>query len=54
MQHLFIAVRYLRAEHGGKSWDYCLLSHDDVRINSSFEFLISNRVDNEQIELQFE
>ena len=47
------AVSAWNAEHGGKSWDYCLLSHDDVRLNSSFEYLVSNCVDNEQIELQF-
>lgn len=48
------AVSAWNAEHGGKPWDYCLLSHDDVRLNSSFEYLVSNRVDNEQIELHFE
>ncbi len=40
--------------HDGKPWDYALIPHDDVRLNSSFGYLISNRRDNEQIELQFE
>lgn len=48
------AVSVWNAKHGGKPWDYCLLSHDDVRLNSSFAYLVSNRMDNEQIELQFE
>ncbi|WP_455564243.1 DEAD/DEAH box helicase family protein [Akkermansia massiliensis] len=42
------------SEHSGKPWDYALISHDDVRLNSSFDYLISSRSDNEQIELQFD
>lgn len=48
------AVSAWNSEHNGKPWDYALISHDDVRLNSSFDYLISNRFNNEQIELQFE
>jgi DNA or RNA helicases of superfamily II len=54
------AMVYCRAvtdwskDHDGKPWDYALISHDDVRLNSSFSYLVSSRSDNEQIELQFE
>lgn len=39
------------ADHGGKPWVYALLSHDEVRINSSFDFLMRNRVPEEQLVL---
>lgn len=39
------------ADHGGKLWIYALLSHDEVRINSSFDFLMSIRVLEEQLAL---
>lgn len=39
------------ADHGGKPWIYALLSHDEVRVNSSFDFLMSNRVPEEQLAL---
>ncbi len=32
------------ADHGGKPWTYALISHDEVRINSSFELLMKNQV----------
>lgn len=32
------------AGHEGKPWVYALISHEDVRVNSSFEFLMKNRV----------
>ena len=48
------AVSAWNSEHDGKPWDYALISHDDVRLNSSFDYLISSRSDNGQIELQFE
>ena len=38
------AVTDWNAENGGKSWQYVLLSHDEVRINSSFGYLVKNRV----------
>lgn len=31
------------ATHGGKPWEYAMIPHDDVRINSSFKYLIDNR-----------
>jgi len=30
------------ADNGGKPWEYALISHDEVRINSSFNFLMEN------------
>lgn len=29
-------------EHGGKPWQYAIISHDEVKLNSSFEYLIKN------------
>lgn len=40
------------AEHGGKQWVYALISHDEVRINSSFDFLVKNRVPSEQLKME--
>lgn len=40
------------AEHGGKHWTYALISHDEVRINSSFDFLVKNRVPSDQIKME--
>lgn len=48
------AVSSWNKDNGGKAWDYALISHDDVRLNSSFEYLVSNRSDNEQLELKFD
>jgi type III restriction enzyme len=31
-------------ENGGKPWEYALIAHDEVRINSSFTNLIANKV----------
>lgn len=45
------AVTDWNAENGGKPWEYVLLSHDEVRINSSFDYLVKNRVQYEQIEI---
>lgn len=39
------------AEHGGKPWVYALVSHDEVMINSSFGYLMDNRIPNEQLTL---
>lgn len=39
-------------EHDGKPWKYALISHDEVRLNSGFRFLIQNRVPDEQLKLQ--
>lgn len=38
------AAREWNAEHGGKPWTYAIVPHDEVRINSSFKFLIENQV----------
>lgn len=59
LEKAYAALAYCRAvsdwnkEHNGKVWDYALISHDDVRLNSSFNYLISNRRNNEQIESKF-
>lgn len=45
------AVTDWNAENGGKSWQYVLLSHDEVRINSSFGYLVKNRVEYKQMEI---
>ena len=44
------AKEYCRAatewntENGGKPWEYALMSHDEVHLQSSFEYLMKNRV----------
>lgn len=38
-------------ENGGKPWRYVLISHDEVRLNSSFDYLVNNRIEYEQIKL---
>ena len=48
------AVSDWNSENNGKPWEYALISHDEVRLNSSFAYLISCRTDNEQIEMKFE
>ena len=37
------AVSAWNADNGGKPWEYALISHDEVRLNSSFNYLVSNR-----------
>lgn len=37
------AVSEWNAANGGKPWEYALISHDEVRLNSSFKYLVSNR-----------
>lgn len=46
-----IAVSEWNAENEGKPWTYVLISHDEVRLNSSFKYLVVNRVQYEQIEI---
>ena len=36
---------------GGKPWKYVLISHDEVRITSSFYYLVKNRILHEKLEL---
>jgi len=38
-------------QNGGKAWKYSLISHDEVRLNSSFKDLVNNSVKYEQLEL---
>lgn len=40
------------AEHDGKPWVYALVSHDEVQLNSSFDYLMKNRVLYEQLSLE--
>ena len=49
------AVTEWNAQNSGKPWQYALISHDDVRINSSFTHLIDSRVNwnQTQMELKF-
>ena len=37
------AVSEWNAANSGKPWEYALISHDEVRLNSSFKYLVSNR-----------
>lgn len=37
------AVTEWNKENGGKPWEYALLSHDEVRLQSSFTYLMKNR-----------
>lgn len=52
------AIEYCRAvsewnsENGGKPWVYALVSHDEVRLQSSFMYLMKNRVKPEQLMLE--
>lgn len=52
------AIEYCRAatewngNHGGKPWQYVIVSHDEVRINSSFEYIVKNG--NGQIQINLE
>ena len=48
------AVSEWNKNNGGKPWDYALISHDEVRWNSSFDYLVNSRSDNEQLELKFD
>ena len=38
------------ADHDGKPWEYALISHDEVRVNSSFDLLMKNRAVMTQME----
>lgn len=46
------AVSKWNADNGGKPWEYALISHDEVRINSSFKYLVSNRASYKQMGLE--
>ncbi len=46
----YAAAEYCRAatefngQNGGKAWEYVLISHDEVRANSSFDYLVKNAI----------
>ncbi|MCD8198395.1 MAG: hypothetical protein LUE24_14745 [Lachnospiraceae bacterium] len=46
------AVSEWNAENEGKPWTYALISHDEVRLNSSFKYLMDNRAIYEQLEIE--
>lgn len=46
------AVTEWNAKNGGKPWKYALISHDEVRLQSSFMYLVKNRLPMEQLELE--
>ena len=37
------------AENGGKPWEYVLVSHDEVRLQSSFMYLVKNKIQSAQL-----
>lgn len=43
------AVTEWNVKNGGKPWEYALISHDEVRLQSSFTYLAKNRVAPEQL-----
>ncbi len=45
------AVTDWNSVNGGKPWRYVLISHDEVRLNSSFMGLVSNQVSYKQLEI---
>jgi len=46
------AVSEWNANNGGKPWVYALIAHDEVRLQSSFIYLMKNRVKPEQLMLE--
>ena len=46
------AVTDWNSVNGGKPWRYALISHDEVRLNSSFMGLVSNQVSYKQLEIE--
>ncbi len=40
------------AKNGGKPWVYALISHDEVHLQSSFAYLMSNRATYQQMEIE--
>lgn len=46
------AVSEWNADNGGKPWEYALISHDEVRLNSSFKYLVSNRASYKQMGIE--
>lgn len=31
-------------KNGGKAWEYVLLPHDEIHLNSSFKYLVANNI----------
>jgi len=46
------AVTEWNTRNGGKPWKYALISHDEVRLQSSFMYLVKNRVEPEQLKIE--
>ncbi|MDO9593238.1 MAG: DEAD/DEAH box helicase family protein [Erysipelotrichaceae bacterium] len=46
------AVSEWNADNGGKPWVYALIAHDEVRFQSSFIYLMKNRVKPDQLMLE--
>jgi len=46
------AVTEWNAKNGGKPWKYALISHDEVRLQSSFMYLVKNRMPMEQLKIE--
>lgn len=46
------AVTEWNAKNGGKPWKYALISHDEVRLQSSFLYLVKNLVEPEQLKIE--
>ena len=46
------AVSAWNAENGGKPWEYALISHDEVRLNFSLKYLVSNHASYVQLGLE--
>lgn len=45
------AVSEWNMENGGKSWVYKIISHDEIRLQSSFNYLVNNAAHMEQLEI---
>lgn len=46
------AVSEWNADNSGKPWEYVLVSHDEVRLQSSFTYIAKNRVNPEQFKIE--
>jgi type III restriction enzyme len=46
------AVTEWNAKNGGKPWKYAIISHDEVKLNSSLRYLVENRAQIEQLILE--
>lgn len=47
------AVTEWNFENDGKPWEYVLISHDEVRLQSSFMYLVKNKVHINQLSIEF-